>query len=202
MPKRDDAYMAGQRDLIARAAFECLLEKGVAETSIREICNQAGVSIGAFYTHFSDKEQVTFAACQADLATFEDWPPASTWRDYTNSFAQAWNDLVKSGSRARKRLRLNFQFVGELALYEGRFPGFQAVSARYFAGTRDSLERIHAKGEIELPLGGEQTAQLHARLYYGSAHALMLRQGPDEKALFADLLAGLAIIAGLKTSTP
>ncbi|NYF30698.1 TetR/AcrR family transcriptional regulator [Sphingopyxis sp. JAI108] len=202
MPKRDAAYMAGQRDLIARAAFECLIDKGVADTSIRDICAKAGVSIGAFYTHFSDRQQAIFAACEDDLGSIVGWEPSSSWHEYSNAFARAWKELAEAGSRARKRLRLSFQFVGELALYEGEVPDLAEVNAKHFGGMRESLEKIRAKGEIDLPLGLERTVQLHARLYHGSAHVLMLRSDRDESALLADLLAGLAIVAGYKASNP
>ncbi|NIJ38795.1 AcrR family transcriptional regulator [Sphingopyxis panaciterrae] len=202
MPKRDAAYMAGQRDLIAHAAFECLIDKGVADTSIRDICAKAGISIGAFYTHFPDRQQAIFAACEDDLGSIVGWEPSSSWHEYSNAFVRAWNDLAAPGSRARKRLRLNFQFVGELALYEGEFPDLAEVNAKYFAGMRESLERIRARGEIDLPLGLERTVQLHARLYHGSAHVLMLRAERDTSALLDDLLAGIAAVAGYKASAP
>lgn len=198
MPKRDIAYMTGQKDLIARAAFECLIDKGVASTSIRDICAKAGVSIGAFYTHFSDRQQAIFAACENDLGSILSWEPASSWHEYSNAFVRAWNDLAEPGSRARKRLRLSFQFVGELALYDGEFPDLAEVNARHFGRMCESLERIRAKGEIDLPLGSERTVQLHARLYHGSAHVLMLRADHDAGALLSDLLAGIAIVAGYK----
>ena len=47
MPKRDAAYMRAQREMIARAALQVLLEKGVYDTSLRDICKAAGVSMGA-----------------------------------------------------------------------------------------------------------------------------------------------------------
>ena len=202
MPKRDVAYMTGQRDLIARAAFECLIDKGVADTSIRDICAKAGVSIGAFYTHFSDRQQAIFAACEDDLGSIVGLEPSSSWHAYSNAFVSAWNELAEPGSRARKRLRLSFQFVGELALYQGDVPDLVEVNAKHFTGMCKSLERIRASGEIELPLGLERTAQLHARLYHGSAHVLMLRADQDASTLLADLLAGLAIVAGYKSPGP
>lgn len=198
MPKRDVAYMAAQRDLIAAAALECLLEKGVAATSIRDICTRAGVSIGAFYTHFSDKEQAVFAACEIDLAAIQDWSAVSTWREYADAFLNLQDEITSL--RARQRLRLSYQFAAELALYEGRPPEFQASYDKYFSSVRASLAAIHAAGEIELPLGLEETTALHGRLYYGTLQTMMVNHDLDPKAVFAELVAGLALIAGLKPS--
>lgn len=198
MPKRDLAYMDGQRDLIARAAFECLLENGVAETSIRDICTQAGVSIGAFYTHFSDKQQAIFAACGVDLAANDRGRSAATWREYVDAVLLARDELAQM--RTRKRLRLTYQFVAELTLYEGSFPGWQATCDKYLADVRGSLAKIHAAGEIEMPLGLEQTTTLHTKLYYGAIHMLMVNHELDPETEFNELLAGMAIVAGLRPS--
>ena len=43
MPKRDEAYMEGQRELIERAALECLLDKGVYDTTLRDVCERVRV---------------------------------------------------------------------------------------------------------------------------------------------------------------
>ena len=62
MPKRDDIYMGEQRTAIARAALKVLLEKGVYATSLRDICMEAGISIGALYTHFANKSEAITCA--------------------------------------------------------------------------------------------------------------------------------------------
>ena len=58
MPKRDENYMADRRDEILDAAVRCLLRTGLAGLSTTAICKEAGVSMGALYTHFSTKEDV------------------------------------------------------------------------------------------------------------------------------------------------
>ncbi len=48
------------KDRIERAALRLFVEKGVAETSIREIAAAAGVSQGAMYNHYTSKEELSF----------------------------------------------------------------------------------------------------------------------------------------------
>lgn len=43
------------RDLIAAAAIELFVERGVAATRVEDILAAAGVSVGSFYHHFGDK---------------------------------------------------------------------------------------------------------------------------------------------------
>ena len=68
MPKRDDEYMQGQRDAIARAALSVLIEKGYYETTLRDVCRAAGISNGALYSYFPTREAVIVAACLIDHA--------------------------------------------------------------------------------------------------------------------------------------
>ena len=44
------------RDAILRAARDLFTQKGVANTSVREICQNAGVTAPSLYYHFGDKE--------------------------------------------------------------------------------------------------------------------------------------------------
>jgi AcrR family transcriptional regulator len=43
---------------IINSAKKCFLEKGFERSNLREICKRAGVTTGAFYRHFSDKESI------------------------------------------------------------------------------------------------------------------------------------------------
>ena len=58
MPRLDDEQMAARRDEIIDATFNCLCKHGVANTSIQTICKEAGISSGAIYVHFKNKEAV------------------------------------------------------------------------------------------------------------------------------------------------
>ncbi len=50
------------RDGLMEAAFGLVRAKGLAATSVDEICAAAGVSKGAFFHHFKSKEQLAAAA--------------------------------------------------------------------------------------------------------------------------------------------
>lgn len=50
------------RDGLMEAAFDLVRAKGLAATSVDEICAAAGVSKGAFFHHFKSKEQLAAAA--------------------------------------------------------------------------------------------------------------------------------------------
>jgi len=48
------------RTRIERAALKHFVEQGIAETSIRDIAEAAGMSLGAMYNHFESKEELAW----------------------------------------------------------------------------------------------------------------------------------------------
>src|SRR5215471_11311295 len=48
------------RTRIERAALKHFVEQGIAETSIRDIAESAGISLGAMYNHFESKEELAW----------------------------------------------------------------------------------------------------------------------------------------------
>lgn len=49
------------KERVERAALKLFVEQGVAETSIRDIAREAGISQGAMYNHFESKDQLAWA---------------------------------------------------------------------------------------------------------------------------------------------
>jgi len=65
--------MRGQetKERIERTALQLFVERGVAETSVREIAEAADVSQGAMYNHYASKDELAwslFATNMADAA--------------------------------------------------------------------------------------------------------------------------------------
>ena len=51
----------GTKEAIERAALRLFVERGIAETSIRQIARAAGVSLGAMYNHYTGKEDLAWS---------------------------------------------------------------------------------------------------------------------------------------------
>lgn len=54
---RDGAYT---KERIEQTALRLFVEQGIAETSIREIAKEAGVSLGAMYNHYGSKDDLAW----------------------------------------------------------------------------------------------------------------------------------------------
>ncbi|WP_342250817.1 TetR/AcrR family transcriptional regulator [Sphingomonas sp. OTU376] len=61
MPRLTEATAAKRRMHILQAAAHCLFERGLLATSVDDVCAQAGISKGAFYSHFPSREALIHA---------------------------------------------------------------------------------------------------------------------------------------------
>jgi AcrR family transcriptional regulator len=200
MPKRDEAYMLGQRNALTQVAVDCLLKKGLSDTSMQDIAKAAGVSLGTLYIHFSDKYELVLAACRASYGHNPGWPrpraPANTWAEYVAAFDQL-NDYLRS-DRARRRIRLSYQIVSELIMKKKNLPGFTEWYDEFVQMFQRDLQTLHLSGEISLPLGLQQTAHVHMNLYHGTNYAIMANHNADVDAMLESLKSALALTAGAR----
>lgn len=58
------------KERITRAALRLFVEKGFAETSIRDITSAVGVTEGALYRHFASKEQLAWDLFSTNYISF------------------------------------------------------------------------------------------------------------------------------------
>jgi AcrR family transcriptional regulator len=65
MPKVSKAHRDRRREQILQAALKCVAAKGFHQTSMREICREAGLSFGAVYNYFRSKDEILAAATEA-----------------------------------------------------------------------------------------------------------------------------------------
>jgi AcrR family transcriptional regulator len=62
MPKVSKEHRQARREQILEAALNCFARNGFHNTSMRDICKEAGLSAGAVYLHFRSKEKIMEAA--------------------------------------------------------------------------------------------------------------------------------------------
>lgn len=199
MPKRDAAYMNDQRQLIARAVLEVLLEKGVYGTSLRDMCERAEVSVGAFYNHFPTKADAIVAARYLDLTENNFLPPASNWREYVGAIAAAFCSRDKL---ALQRRRLSLQFAAEILQMEHKPQGLPAVYHVQREFMRANLQAVFDRGEVSLPFGLERTIEIHAQIALGASYRLSNDLDLTVEAAVSILEDGLAATAGLIHKSP
>jgi AcrR family transcriptional regulator len=196
VPKRDETYMEAQRLMIAQAALEVLLEKGVYATSLRDICKAAGISIGALYTHFNTKEEAIVAACALDHEATRYEPLPESWAEYIQGVHSRERN-PRAGGRVSQRFRLSLQFVAELTQFDHNPEGLSTIYQVYRGAISSSLEHLHAKGVIAMPLGLAQTTEMHMQMIAGCSYQLAADRDLPIEPVIEALQVGLALTAGL-----
>src|SRR5206468_4377917 len=61
MPRVSEAYLAARRHQILDAALTCFRRNGFHTTSMQDVINEAGLSVGAVYRYFRSKEDIIAA---------------------------------------------------------------------------------------------------------------------------------------------
>lgn len=60
-PRVSAEYEQQQREKILQAAVGCFCRRGYHETTVQDICDEAGLSKGGLYTYFKSKEEILAA---------------------------------------------------------------------------------------------------------------------------------------------
>ena len=66
----DPALVGRRRAQLTKAAIACFSERGYHTTTIRDVADRAGVSIGLIYQYIGDKEDLLFMALREVLDTY------------------------------------------------------------------------------------------------------------------------------------
>ena len=157
------------RELILRSAKEEFLSHGFEGTSVRAICKKAGLTTGAFYNHFSQKEEVFDALVAPMLDAFQDLYGEVISQELSDLSTGEENELIsiRYAITHRDEFRLLFdcskgtkyENYKEHLIQKVFYPSYQAVFDHYAGKPVDpDLVKIilHMKFEeyMELIYGG------------------------------------------------
>ncbi len=150
-------------------AKRCLLQKGYARTTARDIAAAAGVSLAAIGYHFSSKEALL---TEALMLAIEDWERefrhalntgVRAHGDPTERFEATWARLIDTFETHRSLWAANFELFAQM----DRLPDIRRVLG-------DSLRKARS-GLASLFLNRDESAidEPTARIEGGFYHALM-----------------------------
>lgn len=111
------------RERIERSALRLFVEQGIAETSIREIARDAGVSQGAMYNHFVSKEELA-------------------WELFSENFSQIGHELRKV---AAEREGIGAKLLGMITHVFDRFDQDWVLVRYVFFARHMHLNRVNRR---------------------------------------------------------
>ncbi len=172
MPKVVSTYAEQARGRIMQTGSGVLSRKGYHRTTMTDIAREVGVSKGALYTYFKNKESLVRAICRAG--------PAHLRETLYDSFAG--DDLVRSTNEFfEKFLEVTFQNVAlnyEILAESSRNPGIRRILREsYEKGievTAEFLEKMKREKAIRGDLDAQALARGLVALYDGLMAGIIL----------------------------
>ncbi len=158
MPVRSDDYMQARRDEILDAALICINRCGISNLSLSLICEEAKLSKGALYTHFTSKQEILLALLRRqrprihDRIRFED---AASLRRVLHELLGQIDAGRKNAANISDMDAVVVSRNNEAILKELRKTSRERT--RVFA---DSFALLQARGEIRADLDAATAAML------------------------------------------
>jgi AcrR family transcriptional regulator len=135
---------ANTADRIEQAAVHLFVEKGVAETTIKDIARAVGVSEGALYRHFESKDELVWKAFERHYVAF-----AATLRQLAESEPTTRGKIaamIRGFCRAHDENPTLFKFL--LFVQHGQLAKLEPGTPTPVDVMRDVLDRAIASREI------------------------------------------------------
>ena len=179
MPRRSQEYMDGQRLHFCEAAVACFRRKGVAATNLTDICEEAGLSMGALYKFFDSRESLLEAVLQMRLNQRNEALHGKTWAKLRAALLRYADDLSQDPFWREIQGVVDWnERLHALRVKEGRL---------ILQQVKEQIEQYTAAGEIAPHFDARRTAQLISVVFDGATSGI--RTGSDLHVARKDLAA-------------
>jgi AcrR family transcriptional regulator len=202
MPKISEHDRAVRRQRIVDAAWRRLETTGYHETSVDDVCDEAGVSKGAFYGYFNTKHDLFLALLEEETVALNGVAAELADADLAGAervrrFVQAMLEVGDSPGRVQLRADLWSELAADPVVRD-RFA--EAVERRR-AVLREWIERSIDAGDLAVE---RRRANALASILIAMADGLMLHRALDPRGFrWSNIRAVLdALLAGIDNSAP
>ncbi|MCM0621999.1 TetR/AcrR family transcriptional regulator [Nocardioides bruguierae] len=175
MPKVSQAHLDARRQQILDAARACFTARGFGRTSMTDVVEASGLSVGAIYRYFTGKEEIVAAICEGSSQVFPD--------ELTTESIAGLLEQIRGRDGARDHARLVAQIYAEAAVS----PALAAVVEGQLADLRRD---VAAKLSGQDPARAARTAEAFVALCNGYSQQLAVR-GDVEPAPYVEALVAL-----------
>lgn len=148
---------------ILEIALELFKEKGMHAVKVTDICQEAGVSVGAFYHHFPSKESIIERGYQSIDAYIEEKLRNLSFIDYHDKILSLFREanlFMES---------LGWKFIGDVYKYTLTTGNKYTLSGQRFPYRfiQESLEEGVASGALPIEIDPPQAAAFLMKLVRG-----------------------------------
>ncbi|HIE1099212.1 TetR family transcriptional regulator [Stenotrophomonas maltophilia] len=166
--------------LILQAALQCFLAKGFHQTSMRDIAQAAGVSLGNLYNHFPGKEAIILAVAVAEseelAPMLQRLAAVDGERAQVLAFLQDFHALCRQPEWAT----LAVEVLAESARNPSVAEAFAANRRQLQQALADALQRVAQRERRRPALAPALAPALQAQVLLDAIESDALRQGLGE----------------------
>jgi len=180
MPKVTEAHIEARRQQILEAARACFSRQGFHQTTVQDICKEAGLSPGAVYRYFPSKDHIIAATCLDCQQGIVDLIEAA--KSQGGSPLQALDFIVDhgidmlSGESSREAIMMNVQLWSEAMRSE-------EIKNALLQATIDTLgsalEELFSQAQEQGLVDQRLDSRALAITLMGAFHGLVLQKSLD-----------------------
>lgn len=174
MPKLEPAVKEQRRQHLIDAAWRCVARGGYRSLSVDDVCNEAGLSKGAFYTYFDQKQDLLMALLDDDAARLSEFVSDAAEEpngvEQIRRFVAAIVDRGSDAAAVQLRADLWAEIAADDALRDRFLAAMKQRRARLAALVTEAIE---ARELVDVP------ANALAAAFLALGDGLMLHRALD-----------------------
>jgi len=178
MPKVTEEHLEARRTQILNAAVACFSRNGFHQTTMQDICREAGLSPGAVYRYFDSKEAMIGECCmrgqEGTAMAFEGATSQAGTQEVIAELADIFLGEL-ANPEAPPALRLHVQLWGESL----RSPEILEGLTSNRAGVRQHLQAVVERGQGLGDVDPEADPEYLARVLLSAYDGLVLQKSLD-----------------------
>jgi len=193
VPKVPEAYLEARRSAILEAARRAFSRKGTQTTTMIEIAGEAGLTPGAIYRYFPNKERLIAACFDANAEdVIGNWQAGAPGSDPVAAAIEFTRNAVEGldGVSSRPDTILHLEYVVELARNNdvAGLAALQAENDRIIGDVEARLRAAQEAGGLPAAIDTVAFARALFAFYWGLRIGRVIDRGSDARAQLEQVL--------------
>lgn len=192
MPKVTEAHMEARRAQILQAAERCFARGGYHDTTMQDVCREAGLSPGAVYRYFGGKHEILEAVFEQSMAEnvqmFAMLEQAEDPREALEGLMELGFRLLDDPGQ-HEDMRLGLILYGESLRDESMARAYRTLFRRIVDHLQAAVERAQQLGSVDPAVDPRSYTRLMMALFEGFRLQKLLDPEVDTDAFIATMKA-------------
>lgn len=174
MPKLAEAARRQRRQALLDAAWRCVARTGYRNLSVDDVCGEAGLSKGSFYTYFDQKQDLLLALLDDDTEGLDEVVETATEATGVAQLQRFLASMVERAAEHPEAIQLRADLWAEVGSDEQLRERFLAAMQARRRRLAETISACVASGElVDVP------ANALAAIFLALGDGLMLHRAVD-----------------------